>query len=434
VLFSGLRQELALVVGVGLAFAVLGALTDHYQAAACAGLLVYSLWHVLQLVRLSWTLKRRDKVAGLHTYGLWQGVYGAVSRLQDRSRKRKRGLALFYTRFRNAATALPDAAAILGKNFEVEWVNPAAKRLLDIWWPVSEGQPIADVVRHPALREYLNEGRFDRPLVFSPSTRSGLVLSLLVTPFGTEDQSLLVARDITQVHHLNQIRRDFVSNVSHELRSPLTVLRGFLEMLAGMEDMPEPHKRAVQVMQQQSDRMQSITQDLLTLSRLEMGESPDVREDVEVADLLESIVDEARILSGEARHDIRLEADPDLWLRGSESELRSAFANLVFNAVRHTPGRSFIGVRWEEVEGEGIFQVRDTGEGIAARHLPRLTERFYRVDEARSRESGGTGLGLAIVKHVLTRHDAVLEIESEIGRGSVFRCRFPEKITFRSES
>ena len=242
-----------------------------------------------------------------------------------------------------------------------------------------------------------------------------------------------MARDITRLYNLNQTRRDFVSNVSHELRTPLTVINGFLETLVHSDKKLTEHSRALQLMHQQTERMEVIIADLLTLSRLEMEQEEQPKETAAIPLMLNSIMGEARALSGERRHVLHLECQNSLWMQGSESELRSAFSNLIFNAVRHTPPRSEITVRWEKSADDLCFSVQDSGEGIAAIHIPRLTERFYRVDKGRSRKSGGTGLGLAIVKHVLSRHGGELRIESQVGKGSTFSCYFPLELAIHRD-
>jgi two-component system phosphate regulon sensor histidine kinase PhoR len=296
---------------------------------------------------------------------------------------------------------------------------------MDIHWPRDEGRPIGDILCHPELRAYLASGDYHRPLELAPEHNRVIMLSLRITPFGDRKrQRLLVGRDITKIYHLNMIRRDFVANASHELRTPLTVIAGFLENLADAPSTPEPHRRPLSLMQRQTERMRCIIEDLLTLSRLEMDEEPGDTEPVDVADELETILHEASALS-DGQHRFETDIDDALLLDGHQLELRSAFSNLVHNAVRHTAPGTRIRVSWGRGSEGPEFRVEDDGEGIPAEHLPRLTERFYRVDRARSRASGGTGLGLAIVKHVLNRHQARLAIESELGAGSRFTCRFP---------
>jgi two-component system phosphate regulon sensor histidine kinase PhoR len=260
---------------------------------------------------------------------------------------------------------------------------------------------------------------------FAPEHNRALMLSLRITPFGERKrQRLVVARDITKIYHLNMIRRDFVANASHELRTPLTVIAGFLESLIDAAATPPNHRRPLTLMHNQAERMRLIIEDLLTLSRLEMHEHPEAQERVDVPDELHLILQEAHALSN-GRHGFSTQIDEKLLLLGSQPELRSAFSNLIFNAVKHTPDGTEIRICWS-ARGDSLeLRVEDDGPGIEPEHLPRLTERFYRIDKARSRESGGTGLGLAIAKHIMNRHDARLLIASQIGRGSTFTCVFP---------
>jgi len=423
---SGLRQELWLLGLLLLGALLLGRLSEHYLLCGLLMLAAYTGWHLVQATRLARLLSHRQQVGANQPLGLWRDIYTAVDRLQTRSRKRKQGLARFANRFREAAGALPDAVIILNKRFLIQWANPAAARLLGVAWPEMEQSPLLKAVGHPILEEYLKGSAFEQPLEFSPPANRGVILSLRVTPFGRKQQLLVVARNITQLYQVNQVRRDFVSNVSHELRTPLTVLRGFLETMSTTNDLPFGQARALELMHRQTARMQAIVSDLLALSRLEMETDTSSWEPLPVARILTAIVEEAHALSGESQHRISLEANPALQLTGDRSELRSAFSNLIFNAVLHTPPRSQINIRWYADQGRLRLSVSDTGEGIPARHLPRLTERFYRVDKARSRQSGGTGLGLAIVKHVVHKHGGELEISSVEGKGSTFACSFPQ--------
>jgi len=389
-------------------------------------LTAYTGWHLLQATRLARLLRKRRRIGAGRPLGLWRDSYTAIAQLQTLSRKRKRGLTRFASRFRQAAGALPDAVIILNRRFLIQWANPAAARLLGIAWPEMEQALLPKGVGHPILEEYLEKAHFEQPLEFSPPANRGVILSLRVTPFGRKEQLLVVARNITQVYQVNQVRRDFVSNVSHELRTPLTVLRGFLETMSTALNLPPGQARALELMRRQTARMQAIVSDLLALSRLEMETETSGWEPLPVARILTSILEEAQALSGDSLHQISLQADSALRLTGDRSELRSALSNLIFNAVLHTPPRSRISIRWYADQDTLRLSVADTGEGIPARHLPRLTERFYRVDKARSRQSGGTGLGLAIVKHVVQRHGGELEISSEEGKGSTFECKFPQ--------
>jgi two-component system phosphate regulon sensor histidine kinase PhoR len=384
----------------------------------------YLARHLFYLWRLNVLIRRQHRLVPPFPAGLWGEVYRSIARYQQRNRKRRKRQIRFTRRFREAANAVPDALVILEKQDRIDWANPAATSLLNVHWPRDEGRHLSDILRHPELREYLDHGEYQRPLELAPEHNRVIMLSLRITPFGERKrQRLLVGRDITKIYHLNMIRRDFVANASHELRTPLTVIRGFLENLADAPSTPEGHRRPLSLMQRQTERMRSIIEDLLTLSRLEMDEAPGETEPVDVADELETILHEASALS-EGRHRFEVDIDDSLLLDGHQLELRSAFSNLVHNAVRHTPPDTRVSVFWGRGPDGPEFSVEDDGEGIPPEHLPRLTERFYRVDRARSRASGGTGLGLAIVKHVLNRHQARLVIESEVGEGARFTCKF----------
>lgn len=252
------------------------------------------------------------------------------------------------------------------------------------------------------------------------------MLEINIVPYGN-DQRLLIARNITRIKRLEQMRRDFVANVSHELRTPLTVLNGLLETMSDAEDTEQLKywKRSVQLMNQQTSRMQHIVDDLLLLSRLETSDKKHTEQPVAIPAMLSAMREEAITLSGNMAHNIQLNADPHLWIIGNEQELHSAFFNLITNAIRYTPEKGTISLRWYADKSGAHFEVKDTGIGIAPQHVSRITERFYRVDIGRSRETGGTGLGLAIVKHAIERHKAKLRIESKLGQGSTFSCDFP---------
>jgi two-component system phosphate regulon sensor histidine kinase PhoR len=393
--------------------------------ALASGFGLLLAWHALQGLRyVAWL---RDEVdASRRLPGVWGLLAREHERTLRRARKAWQRKHRYQKRLATAVAALPDAIVILDPLQRIEWCSPQAGPLLGIDWPAMTGRPLCDVVAIPELATLLEEEATGEPLRVPSPCEPGAVLSLrlLELPKRKRPRRVLLARDVTTLHNLDRVRQDFIANVSHELRTPLTVLRGFLESMEGEADL-QAWAPAIDTMLAQARRMQSLTEDLLTLSRLELG-TPDAEEEpVDVTALLGELVDEARTLSGEAAHALTLDADPALQLRGHPRELRSAFANLVFNAVLHTPPRSRIRVGWA-ADGDGArFEVRDTGDGIPAEHLPRLTERFYRVDPSRSRASGGTGLGLAIVKHVLLRHDSGLEVTSKSGIGSTFACRFP---------
>jgi two-component system phosphate regulon sensor histidine kinase PhoR len=413
---------LLLPIGIGLGLWRFGVILAWIWPLALLPYLARNLYH---LIRLAFMIRRQHRLTPPFPRGLWGDIYRSIARYQQRGRKSRKRQIRFARRFREAANAVPDALVILDKQLCVEWANPAAARLMNLHWPADDGRRFTDILTNPDLDDFIDAGEYMRPLDIAPEHNRAIMLSLRITPFGErKKQRLVVGRDITKIYHLNMIRRDFVANASHELRTPLTVIAGFLEPLREAPTTPENHRRPLLLMFNQTERMRSIIEDLLTLSRLEIDESPDAQSPVDVPDELHLIAQEAQLLSG-GGHRFETRVNDDLLLRGNQMELRSAFSNLIFNAARHTPAGTLIQIDWRD-EAEGpLLSVRDDGPGIAREHLPRLTERFYRVDAARSRESGGTGLGLAIVKHVLNRHDARLWITSEIGKGTVFSCRFP---------
>lgn len=393
--------------------------------AVLLAILPYLGHNLFYLGRLTLLIHRRHRMAPPFPRGLWGVIYRSVARHQQSGRKRRKRQVRFIRRFREAAISVPDALVILDRHQRIEWANPIAAELMNVHWPRDEGSYLTKLLPHDRLREFLAADEYLRPIELAPEHNRALTLLVRITPFGERKrQRLVVGRDITKVFHLNLIRRDFVANTSHELRTPLTVISGFLENLMDSPLTPENHRRPLQLMSSQAERMRSIIEDLLTLSRLEMEDVTTWSEPIDVPKMLRLILDEAGLLDA-GEHKLVEDIAPDLLLKGNRLELRSAFSNLVFNAVIHTPSGSRVRVTWREDEDGPRFAVKDNGEGIAREHIPRLTERFYRVDKARSRTSGGTGLGLAIVKHVLNRHDARLTIESEPGRGSTFTCRFP---------
>ncbi len=382
------------------------------------------LYHARHLAAFHVWLRRPELHAMPQGSGVWEEVLADLHGRLKRHEGTLGQLAHSLARLRAASQALPEGVVMLDSAHHIDWSNATAARHFGIDPARDTGQPVANLVREPAFVAYLESGEHDQPLVFR-STRSPTVLSVRIIRFG-EDQKLLTSRDVTDEERLDVMRRDFVANVSHEMKTPITVLAGFVETLAN-EEMPlsAPQRRKyLGLMSEQAERMRRLIEDLLTLSSLESSAAPADVEAMDVSNLVERLAEEARALSM-GRHHISKSVDTSCRIIGNPAELSSAFSNLVSNAVRYTPEGGSIGLSWRIVGGRGIFSVQDSGLGIEPRHLPRLTERFYRVDNSRSRESGGTGLGLAIVKHVLTRHQAVLEVESEFGAGSKFSAVFP---------
>ena len=390
---------------------------------AAAGALAWQLWRLYRLER--W-LQQDDKDAGPVPAGwVWGGIASRIGRLRRQNRKRKRKFGRLLGQFQQATAALPDAAVILDEEGKVVWCNGASQPLLGLTPGRDVGLPVANLLRYPGFVAFLNQRRPGDSVEFPSPVDGAVTLGARLVPYGKK-QRLLLASDISRVRRLEQMRRDFIANVSHELRTPLTVVIGYLETFLD-SDSPAlaAWRQPLRGMRQQAGRMLHIIEDLLLLARLESQKERMPGKPVAVPALLADIAGDAGALSGEQGHEILVQADSGLWLTGCEKELRSAFSNLVFNAVRYTPAGGRIEIRWFADERGIYLAVEDDGEGIAPHHLPRLSERFYRVNRDRSRGSGGTGLGLSIVKHVLNNHGGQLRISSELGKGSVFVCEFP---------
>lgn len=408
----------------GILLAMLGAVTT--LAFYGIGLLLLVLHHWRQLTILDRWLQALESssVALPDSSGKWGDVFARLTRLMRDQRKSYRQVSSALERLQRATSAMPEGVVIMDEIDRIEWCNPVAEKHLGIDSNLDAGQPVSHLVRQTQFAEYLAANNYSEPLIIKQSRHQGLTLSLQFVPYG-DKQKLLISRDVTRLERVQTMRRDFVANVSHELRTPLTVIGGFLETLS--EETPvdtETNKWVFTLMTDQTRRMQRLVEDLLTLSRLEDTEHL-VREDnINIPEMLRELNHEAESLSA-GRHRIHLKLDTDAKLLGSMDELRSAFSNLVSNAIRYTADGGDITLNWAVRDAQGVFSVRDSGMGIEPEHIPRLTERFYRVDRGRSRETGGTGLGLAIVKHVLTCHQATLEIASEPGKGSCFSAWFP---------
>ncbi len=390
-----------------------------------AALLLYLLFHLRNLQEFAAWLSRPEPSEVPQGNGMWAGLFSQLYQQQRLQSSSETKLSAVLERFQRAAEAMPDGIVMLNEKDQIEWCNAVAEAQLGLHLERDRGQWLAYLLRQAQFSDYLAAHNYREPLVIKSLRNRELTLSIQLVPFGDE-QKLLLIRDITQIERVETMRRDFVANVSHELRTPLTVVGGFLETLADAERLdPEQTRHYLRLMLEQTTRMQRLVEDLLTLSRLESGQGAPEGQ-VDITRLLESLNREALSLS-DGRHRIRLDIRCQDGLFGNEDELRSAFGNLVSNAIRYTPEEGEITLSWEKRPDGAAFAVSDTGLGIDAQHIPRLTERFYRVDRGRSRETGGTGLGLAIVKHILTRHQAKLEIESAPGEGSVFRAAFPAR-------
>ena len=339
-------------------------------------------------------------------------------------KKRKKKLGKMVDQFRQSTEALPDAAVVLGANDEIEWANKAAREVFGLQQS-DKGQRIPNLIRFPEFIRYLKSGNYTEPVILPSPVDHRITLAVRIIPYGA-GLRLLLAQDVTQLKKMERMRKDFVANVSHELRTPLTVLKGYLETLQDMDDGRSPLlTTSFQQMQGQTERMQHLVDDLLLLTRLETQQKK--TECINVPALLIQICKEAERLHGNASARIELTLETDIRIVGEEQELRSAFTNLLGNALKYSPEDSLVKVRWHLTQNDVVLDVEDRGEGIATADIPRVTERFYRSEVKRTKKVGGTGLGLAIVKHVLMRHDAKLTITSELGKGSCFGCYFPLK-------
>ena len=357
-------------------------------------------------------------------WGIWADVFARLYRTRRTTELNERRLQDNEERFSRTVSALPEGIVLVDLSLQIEWCNPVAEQHLGISVARDQGLRLTNLVRDPAFVGYLTSGQSETPLDFRPMARPNIALEVRMIEV-ERTRLMVITRDITQREQVDAMRRDFIANVSHELRTPLTVVNGFMELLIDSQQADEATRQHhLRLMQEQAQRMSRLVEDLLTLSRLESRDSSLVEETVDLQLLMREIADEARALSN-GRH--RIESKPtQAYLRGNREELRSAFANLVSNAIRYTPDGGTITLAWaRDPDGGGRFEVHDTGIGVAAEHISRLTERFYRVDKSRSRETGGTGLGLAIVKHVLLRHDARLDVHSDVGAGSTFAAVFP---------
>ncbi|EOI3556101.1 phosphate regulon sensor histidine kinase PhoR [Cronobacter dublinensis] len=403
---------------------VLGAIFGYlawFLLAAVTGLLI---WHFWNLLRLSWWLWVDRSMTPPPGSGSWEPLLYGLHQMQLRNKKRRRELGNLIKRFRSGAESLPDAVVLTTEEGVIFWCNGLAQQLLGLRWPDDNGQNILNLLRYPEFTSYLRGQAFNRPLHLV--LNNGRHLEFRVMPY-SEDQLLMVARDVTQMHQLEGARRNFFANVSHELRTPLTVLQGYLEMMHEQVLEGPLREKALHTMREQTYRMEGLVKQLLTLSKIEAAPAMQLNETIDVPMMLRVVEREAQTLS-QQKHTFTFEVDSQLKVLGNDEQLRSAISNLVYNAVNHTPAGTHITVRWEHVAHGARFSVADTGPGIAAEHIPRLTERFYRVDKARSRQTGGSGLGLAIVKHALTHHDARLEIESTPGKGTTFSFLLPERL------
>ncbi len=418
--------SIALRLGVA---ALAGLLIGWPLGSVLAGLAiafgVYLCWQLAALLRVEWWVRHRSFADAPDLPGAWGEVVTQIVRLHRRKRFHKQRFVQLFRQIQRSTGALPDGVVILDEQREIMWFNRMAGQLLSLRRPDDLGLRIDNLVRQPQFVQYLDGGQYINPVALHAGSRAGVdrYLSLQLVPYG-EGQLLLLVRDISRQMRLEIMRKDFVANASHELRSPLTVICGYLETLGGDPLLDPDLAGPLAEMRRQAERMTTIIADLLELSRLEAQDAGAAGEAVDVAALLAML---RKDVLARQQHpaEVRVKVESPQWLFGSESEIHSAFSNLVDNAAKYTPVQGSLEMRWWTDGAGGHFAVTDTGIGIQPDHIPRLTERFYRVDAGRARGTGGSGLGLAIVKHVLQQHDGELSIESTPGKGSTFTCHFP---------
>lgn len=388
----------------------------------------YVLFNLMQLHRLTkWLAKDHasDRSAPPEGFGLWGGVFDGIYRLQKQERRASAYLESIVNKAQESSAALEMAIIMVDRNNTLDWWNEATESLLGLRYPEDRRLPVTNLIRDPAFTAYFGSNVYDEPLHINAPGDSDKRLEIQIALFG-ENERLIIVRDVSQLHRLELMRKDFVGNVSHELGTPITVIKGYLEaILDNVEDLDGKWEKPLIQMHQQSSRMENIVKDLLALSALETGTPSNKQSSFALTHLLSEIVNDARQIFAQQDHQFSLSCDENIEFIGDRGELYSAIANLVSNAARYTPYQGKINILIRLSESFLEAHVEDNGPGIEAQHLPRLTERFYRVDVSRSSETGGTGLGLAIVKHIVNRHDGELTISSEVGKGSCFTCRFP---------
>lgn len=397
-------------------------------------------WHYRNLYRLGRYLLHSRRFVPPEGQGSWALIYDGIYKLHQRHLRRRHELGELIRHFREGAEAMPDGVLVVGAHHSILWSNGMARRLLGLRWPDDQNQRLDNLIRSPEFKQFLHLDDHAEPLLLDSPVMAGHILELRLMPYGNQ-QRLLVLRDITRVRKLERVREDFIANVSHELRTPLTVLKGYLELCGPLEEETEVGAETVselsnaslpplplaawRMMSEQCQRMDSLVAQLSELSTIEAHASVDFSHIIDVPALLALLAEEARLLCAERRLTLQFEINPSLRMNGDARQMRSAFSNLITNAIKYTNDGGRIEVSWQPSRRGGLFLVRDNGEGIAAEHLHRLTERFYRVDQARTRKTGGSGLGLAIVKHALANHQSRLEVESSLGQGSCFSFVIP---------
>jgi len=388
-------------------------------------------WQIYRLNLLYQWVQNPRKNSMVDSSGQLYLLHRQIARSNAQNAKRKRKLTTYVTQFRQAISVLPDAIVLIDEVGKIEWANPNAKRVLGIHWPEDADVRFGDLIRYPEVDTLLKHKiPPEHGVEFNSILNKSQTINIKCVTY-TRTLRMIIARDVSRLIKVNQMHQDFVANVSHELKTPLTVLKGYLEILQNNAELPEKFAKPLAQMNMQNTRMQFIVNDLLYLAKLEDNENRKPHDKVDVTQLINAIVESVQTLIQEKHHKLELDIDYQLAINGAQTELHSAFSNLINNAIHYTPDQGTINIRWQKRDDQAIFSVTDNGLGIPSQHLSRLTQRFYRVDTDRSRDGGGTGLGLAIVKHVLQRHEGKLEIQSTDGVGSSFICVFPNTQIFK---
>lgn len=407
-----------------ISFSILGYIFNAITSSLLIGTSLLLIWHYKQLFKLSNWLWKTKKLSPPQAKGSWEAIFNGIYRLQNKSRKKNQQLIDLLVQFRKGAEALPDAAVVLDAQSNIVWCNKLAQLTLGLVWPQDSGQKIDNLLRHPEFIHYLYRTDHLTPLEILSPVNDATTLEIRLMKYG-DKQLLLIARDITRIRQLEVMRKDFVANVSHELKTPLTVLQGYLEVMAA-ENTAELSAKPLALMQQQTKRMQTMVEQLLVLSRIEDTEEINLESSINMDLIIKEVADNAYVLSN-SQHHLSFDIETGIHLYGNELQVKSACANLVENAIRYTKSGGVISVSLKQNSHGMIFSVTDSGVGIDRQHIPRLTERFYRVDSSRSSKTGGSGLGLAIVKHALNHHNAELTISSKLGNGSNFSFIIPSQ-------
>jgi len=415
---------LRVLVGAGMGL-LAGLIFSRPWLGVALALGLQLLWQLGRLTRVVRWLRTDRPEPAPEFGGLWGDAVALIVRLHRRKQYHKARLLRLLRELRRSTTAMPDGVVVLNPHAEILWFNRTAGRLLGLRGKSDVGLRVDNFVRHPDFVRYLRSGHYAVPVVVRVPATAEQYLSIQIVSYGA-GQLLLLVRDVTRQVGQEAMRKEFVANASHELRSPLTVISGYLETLVQDGSVPPDLAAPLQEMRRQAQRMNLIVRDLLELSALEASDREVEGVPIDVAALSQQLCRDVAARPG-PHPAVTLALDSDVRLLGDENQIHSAFRNLIDNAVRYTPTGGSVHVRWSTNEAGGQFSVSDTGIGIPAEYIPRLTERFYRVDAGRSRATGGSGLGLAIVKHVLQRHGAELRIESVEGRGSTFTCDFPRQ-------